>query len=115
MIADIADAPMRTVTLTLDVPADLAERLHALPADTINRFTLAALPAVVEAAEEADDRDDSSKIDFPADVYERYPLPPLLREPLSEALRAGFADLDAGRVTDGETALAELRRYVGRE
>ena len=103
---------MQTVTLTINVPDDVASRFHALPADTINRFAVAALPGlldVLDAAEaEADD-------DLPADIYLTHPLPPLLREPLGDALRAGFADLDAGRVTDGETFFAELREYAKRK
>ena len=40
-----------TVTLTLDLPADLAERIHALPPATLNHFAVAALPDWLEAAE----------------------------------------------------------------
>ena len=97
-----------TVTLTLDVPADLAERVHALPADTINRYAVAALPGLLDAAE--GDAGESDPED--ADMSELPPLPPSLTQSLADDLREGFADLDAGRVVDGETFFAELREYA---
>lgn len=123
-----------TVTLTLDLPADLAERVQALPPATLNRYAIATLPGMVDAAEAdagdtepvdeafiaeliaADEENDADDVEanLPDDIYLTHPLPPLLTEPLGEALRAGFADIDAGRVTDGETFLARLRQRTGR-
>ena len=45
---------MQTVTLTLDLPDDMASRFHALPAEKMRRYTAAALPDVIKAAEAAE-------------------------------------------------------------
>ncbi len=100
--------------VTLDLPSHLAGRVEA-DARAQNRPIVDLLLDAVADRWENGSIEGEDEVGFPNNVYERFPLPPLLREPLSEALRAGFADSDAGRVTEGEAALAELRRYVGRE
>ncbi len=98
-----------TVTLTLDMPSDLAEQVHALPPATLNRLVVAALPGVLGAAYE-DDFDDPED----RDMSELPPLPAILTEPLHESLRKGFEAADAGQVIDGEAFLARLRQRTGR-
>ena len=61
--------------------------------------------------------------EWPADIYERFPLPACLTESLSETARKVNADSEAGRVIDGDTFLAKMRErarraassYVGKD
>ena len=108
---------MQTLTFSVNVPDELVHRFRTLPdsdrrafLETMNAFAVATL-----AENNENDENEEADADFPADIYLTHPLPPLLREPLGDALRAGFADIDAGRVTDGETFFAELRDYAKRK
>ena len=73
---------MTTFTLNLNLPDELAERLAELPADAVNDYAVSALTELAEEAE---------------------PDPDLI-----VALRAGVADLKAGRLLTLEQAEAEF-------
>ena len=90
---------MAVVTLTLDLPEDLANELMLLPEAERNRR--AAKVLIESKAEIATDSDEESD-----------DLPPLSPEDL-ESVGRGLADADAGRFVDPETVYAKLRKQVG--
>lgn len=113
---------MQTVTLTINVPDDVASRFHALPADTFNRFTVAALPGLIDALDAAetaqtefDAGEEADEEEWPGDIYLTHPLPASLTQPVGEMLRKSHEAAEAGRVIDGETFLANIRKRAGRE
>ena len=69
--------------------------------------------AVDEANKELNEFDEEFE-EWPADMNKRFPLPASLTEPLSETARKVNADIEAGRIIDGETLLAEMRERAGR-
>lgn len=79
------------MTLTLEIPEDLAPSLEAMPESQRHNFALAAMrnELLDRAEEEAEDYQLT-----PDDI---------------EALKQGAADIDAGRVSDGPTNMA--RRF----
>jgi predicted transcriptional regulator len=83
------------MTLTIELPEDLAAQLASLPEEERNRYAVAALREKLaeDAADEAD-------------------LPPLTAEDLS-AIGRGIADSDAGRVKEGAAVFAKLRQRLG--
>jgi predicted transcriptional regulator len=88
------------MTLTIEVPEALAARLAPLPESERQRYAIAWMQAGADAEDETDP--DLSAEDFP-----------LTPEDIA-AIRAGIADAEAGRILDGETVLADLRRLSGR-
>jgi len=83
--------------ITLYLPDDLAARLAALPDEQVNAYAVAALSDLAAADEKADEE---------AVVAEE-----LTPEDLA-AIGRGLAALDAGQVTPGPVAFAELRAHL---
>lgn len=79
---------MTAITLTL--PDDLAARLAALPDDARNAFATATLAAGLDSLDKSNE---------------------LSADDLA-AIGAGLAALDAGQVTPGPVAFAELRAHL---
>ena len=90
-------------TLTIPLPDETAAQIDRLP-DNERRAFLEKMQNFAAASLSGAD-EESEEENFP-------PLPPLLSESLTDALRAGFADADAGRVTSGEAFFAEMRRHA---
>ena len=94
------------MTLTIEVTeSDIARaRAHGLdPAYLTHIAQEAAQEAIADALHDEDKGDNLA------------PLPLSLTAPLAETFRRSVADAEAGRVVDGETFLAEMRRLSGRE
>ncbi len=83
-------------TFTLTLPDDLAARLATLPQDEVNAFAVAALTDLVSNGNEGDDELTPGAL-TPDDLA---------------AIGAGLAALDAGHVTPGPVAFAELRAHL---
>jgi predicted transcriptional regulator len=83
------------ITITLDLPDDLAATLQAMPADERNHFATAALSAAIN-----DEDDEENK-------------PPVWTQEDLDSIGRGLADADAGRFVDAETVFANLRKRVG--
>jgi predicted transcriptional regulator len=81
------------MTLTLELPDDLAARLASLSEAERSRYAVAALREKITV----EDHDRAA---------------PLTPEDL-EAIRQGLADSDAGRVIDGDTARRHLFSRTG--
>ena len=106
---------MAVVNLTIDVPDGVADQFHTLPEDDrrdflakVNAFAVATLRGEAEADYSAHLNEREI-----ANLYQTHPLPPLLSGTLVDDLRAGYADIDAGRVVTGEAVLARLRQRAG--
>jgi len=90
---------MTKITLNLDLPDDLAARVAALPAGTVNRYAVAALQKAADTEGGLDDEenyawsDDEQKV-----VY--------------AGLAEAFADIDAGRVVPAEAVFSRLQERI---
>ena len=87
-------------TFTLELPDDLAARMESIPPDQRNHYAVAALRAQMEEDE---------LLAQEAHLHETYPL----NEDDKASLARAFADVEAGRVYDGDTVMAELFARVG--
>lgn len=101
-----------TNTITLTLPADLAARLSALPAEDVNAYAVAALS---ELADEHDGTGESTLSPSSSPGSETLAAS-VGGDELSEddlaAIGRGLAALDAGQVTPGPVAFAQLRAHL---
>ena len=101
------------MTVTLDLPPRLYEQVQA-DADAFNRAVADFLrDLIADRYEEADKADGADDNDLRAHL-EAHPLPASLTQPLGPMLRASQEAADAGRVIDGDTFLANIRKRAGR-
>jgi predicted transcriptional regulator len=96
---------MTKVTLTVELPDDLAERLNALPDEERSRRTAAALRAM-DAREQAVTRRGRKRHTAPV------PAGDLSAEDVA-AVRQGLAELEAGQEVASDAVFASLFRRVG--
>ena len=94
------------MTVTVEIPASLSARFEA-HARAENQ-DLAQLAQTLFTAALYDEYDEDGDTPLP-------PLPAILTEPFADDIRKGGEDLVAGRVVDGATAFALLRRRIERK
>lgn len=87
---------MAVVTLTLDLPDDLANELMSMPEAERNRYVAVAMVRGADLVVDENDQD----------------IAPTSEEDLA-AIGRGLADSDAGRVMDADTFFAQMRRELG--
>ena len=104
------------MTVLVDLPPHLAGRVEA-EADAQGRLAADIVRAAVarwydeaDASENAADDAGDTESNLSDAIYQTYPLPLSLTLPVREMMQNARADVDAGRIIDGETFLAKLHR-----
>jgi hypothetical protein len=86
------------MTLTLEIPDDLASRLLTVPEKERHNFALAALRTCLDEDNEVDEEEIAMDS-----------IPEILLRPAPDAIKKALADLDEGKGIDGKILIAELR------